>query len=71
MCSVDCSTSGDPSLPDIWAQRLRPLYNASYNKYWVDEFYGWAVTRRTMDAARAVFALTRKSLTASSMAAPG
>ncbi|HVI69984.1 MAG TPA: proton-conducting transporter membrane subunit, partial [Pyrinomonadaceae bacterium] len=44
-----------PSLPDVWAQRLRPLYNASYNKYWVDEFYGWAVTRRTMDAARAVF----------------
>jgi len=45
----------DPSLPDVWASRLRPLYNASYNKYWVDEFYGWAITRRTMDAARAVF----------------
>jgi len=45
-----------PVLPDIWAQRLRPLYLASYNKYWVDEFYGWAVTRRTMDAARAVYA---------------
>jgi NADH-quinone oxidoreductase subunit L len=45
-----------PSLPDLWAQRLRPLYNASYNKFWVDEFYGWAVTRRVMDAARAVFA---------------
>jgi NADH-quinone oxidoreductase subunit L len=44
-----------PALPDIWAQRLRPLYVASYNKYWVDEFYGWAITRRTMDAARAVF----------------
>ena len=44
------------SLPDIWAKRLRPLYVASYNKYWVDEFFGWAVTRRTMDAARAVFA---------------
>ncbi|HEY2961886.1 MAG TPA: NADH-quinone oxidoreductase subunit L [Pyrinomonadaceae bacterium] len=44
-----------PALPDIWAQRLRPLYLASYNKYWVDEFYGWAITRRTMDAARAVF----------------
>ena len=50
---MDCSTSGDPRSPDIWAQRLRPLYVASYNKYWVDEFYGWAVTRRTMDAARA------------------
>src|SRR5205085_438071 len=30
-----------PQLSDIWARRLRPLYNASYNKYWVDEFYGW------------------------------
>jgi NADH-quinone oxidoreductase subunit L len=45
----------DTKLPDIWATRLRPLYIASYNKYWVDEFYGWAITRRTMDAARAVF----------------
>ena len=45
-----------PQLANIWAQRLRPLYVASYNKYWVDEFYGWAVTRRTMDAARAVYA---------------
>ena len=49
-----------PSLPDIWAQRLRPLYRASYNKYWVDEFYGWAVTRRTMDVARAVYAFDSK-----------
>src|SRR6185369_4178819 len=32
----------DPRLPDVWAARLRPLYNASYHKYWVDEFYGWA-----------------------------
>jgi NADH-quinone oxidoreductase subunit L len=44
-----------PQLAGIWSQRLRPLYVASYNKYWVDEFYGWAVTRRTMDAARAVY----------------
>jgi NADH:ubiquinone oxidoreductase subunit 5 (subunit L)/multisubunit Na+/H+ antiporter MnhA subunit len=50
----------NPRLPDIWAQRLRPLYEASYNKYWVDEFYGWAITRRTMDAARAVFAFDSK-----------
>ena len=49
-----------PALAGIWAQRLRPLYTASYNKYWVDEFYGWAVTRRTMDAARAVFAFDSK-----------
>ncbi|HVF22951.1 MAG TPA: NADH-quinone oxidoreductase subunit L [Pyrinomonadaceae bacterium] len=49
-----------PALPNIWAQRLRPLYQASYNKYWVDEFYGAAVTRRTMDAARAVFSFDSK-----------
>jgi NADH-quinone oxidoreductase subunit L len=49
-----------PQLSNIWAQRLRPLYVASYNKYWVDEFYGWAVTRRTMDAARAVYAFDSK-----------
>ena len=45
----------DTSLPDIWAARLAPLYRASYNKYWIDEIYGWAVTRRTMDLARGVF----------------
>ncbi|MEN3329378.1 MAG: NADH-quinone oxidoreductase subunit [Acidobacteriota bacterium] len=44
-----------PALADVWAKRLRPLYVASYNKYWVDEFYGLTVTRRTMDLARAVF----------------
>ena len=49
-----------PQLPNIWAARLRPLYIASYNKYWVDEFYGLAVTRRTMDAARAVFGFDSK-----------
>jgi len=49
-----------PELPNIWAQRLRPLYNASYNKYWVDEFYGMAVTRRTMDAARGVYRFDSK-----------
>jgi len=47
----------DQRLPDIWAARLRPLYNASYHKYWVDEFYGWAITRRTMDLARAVYSV--------------
>ncbi len=44
-----------PALAGIWANRLRPLYLASYNKYWVDEFYGLAITRRTMDAARLVY----------------
>ncbi|HEV7398452.1 MAG TPA: NADH-quinone oxidoreductase subunit L [Pyrinomonadaceae bacterium] len=50
----------DTRLPDIWANRLRPLYQASYNKYWVDEFYGWAITRRTMDVARAVYTVDSK-----------
>jgi NADH-quinone oxidoreductase subunit L len=45
----------NPRLPEAWAQRLKPLYTASYHKYWVDEFYGWAITRRTMDAARVVY----------------
>jgi NADH-quinone oxidoreductase subunit L len=49
-----------PQLPDIWAARLRPLYLASYNKYWVDEFYGLTITRRTMDAARGVFSFDSK-----------
>ncbi|MFN2512029.1 MAG: NADH-quinone oxidoreductase subunit L [Pyrinomonadaceae bacterium] len=49
-----------PGLPDLWASRLKPLYEASYNKYWVDEFYGWVITRRTMDLARAVFAFDAK-----------
>lgn len=50
----------NPQLPELWARRLKPLYQASYNKYWVDEFYGWTVTRRVMDAARAVFAVDSK-----------
>src|SRR2546430_18903 len=50
----------DLRLPDIWAARLRPLYQASYHKYWMDEFYGWAITRRTMDLARGVFAFDSK-----------
>ena len=50
----------DPGLSGLWAKRLRPLYEASYNKYWVDEFYGWAITRRTMDLARGVFAFDSK-----------
>lgn len=45
-----------PNLADVWAARLRPLYLASYNKYWIDEFYGLTITRRTMDLARGVFA---------------
>jgi NADH-quinone oxidoreductase subunit L len=50
----------DPGLPSLWAKRLRPLYEASYNKYWVDEFYGLAITRRTMDLARGVFSFDSK-----------
>jgi len=50
----------NPKLPDLWASRLAPLYRASYNKYWIDEFYGLAITRRTMDLARGVFAFDSK-----------
>ncbi len=49
-----------PQLPDIWAARLAPLYEASHNKYWIDEFYGLAITRRTMDLARGVFEFDSK-----------
>ena len=49
-----------PNLADIWATRLRPLYSASYNKYWIDEFFGLTITRRTMDLARGVFAFDSK-----------
>lgn len=49
-----------PQLADIWAARLAPLYKASYNKYWIDEFYGLTITRRTMDLARGVFAFDSK-----------
>jgi NADH:ubiquinone oxidoreductase subunit 5 (subunit L)/multisubunit Na+/H+ antiporter MnhA subunit len=50
----------DTRLPDIWAKQLAPLYRASYHKYWIDEFFGWAFTRRTMDLARVVFAFDSK-----------
>jgi NADH-quinone oxidoreductase subunit L len=49
-----------PQLADIWAARLKPLYEASYHKYWIDEFYGLGITRRTMDLARGVFAFDSK-----------
>ncbi len=49
-----------PNLADVWAVRLKPLYEASYHKYWIDEFFGWAITRRTMDLARGVFAFDSK-----------
>ena len=50
----------DTRLPDIWAKLFAPLYRASYHKYWIDEFFGWAFTRRTMDLARGVFAFDSK-----------
>jgi NADH-quinone oxidoreductase subunit L len=51
-----------PALPDVWAARLRPLYRASFNKYWVDELYGKLFTRRTMDAARGVYAIDSRGI---------
>src|SRR6185436_4030163 len=49
-----------PNLADVWAARLKPLYLASYNKYWIDEFFGLTVTRRTMDLARVVYTFDSK-----------
>jgi NADH-quinone oxidoreductase subunit L len=51
-----------PGLPDVWAARLRPLYRASFNKYWVDELYAKLFTRRTMDAARIVYTVDSRVL---------
>jgi NADH:ubiquinone oxidoreductase subunit 5 (subunit L)/multisubunit Na+/H+ antiporter MnhA subunit len=51
-----------PGLPDLWAARLKPLYRASFNKYWVDELYAKLFTRRTMDAARGVYAVDSRVL---------
>ncbi|HZG51810.1 MAG TPA: NADH-quinone oxidoreductase subunit L [Pyrinomonadaceae bacterium] len=51
-----------PHLPDLWAARLGALYRASYNKYGVDELYGLLFTRRTMDAARGIYAVDSKGI---------
>jgi NADH-quinone oxidoreductase subunit L len=51
-----------PELPGLWAQRLGPLYRASFNKYWVDELYGMLFTRRTMDLARGVYTADSRGL---------
>ncbi|MGH9942611.1 MAG: NADH-quinone oxidoreductase subunit L [Pyrinomonadaceae bacterium] len=51
-----------PHLPGVWAKRLGALYRASYHKYWVDELYGLLFTRRTMDAARGVYAVDSRGI---------
>ena len=51
-----------PELPGLWAARLSSFYRASFNKYWIDELYGALVTRRTMDAARGVYAADSKGI---------
>jgi len=51
-----------PHLPSVWAARMGALYRASYNKYWIDELYGLLFTRRTMDAARGVYAVDSRSI---------
>jgi len=52
----------NPRLPELWAARLGALYRASYNKYWIDELYGLLFTRRTMDAARGVYAVDSRGI---------
>ncbi|MEO6392637.1 MAG: NADH-quinone oxidoreductase subunit L [Pyrinomonadaceae bacterium] len=49
-----------PGLPDRVATRFGVLYRASLNKFWIDELYGFLFTRRTMDAARGVYAVDSK-----------
>ncbi|MBA3248123.1 MAG: hypothetical protein H0T63_08575, partial [Pyrinomonadaceae bacterium] len=51
-----------PHLPGVWAARMGALYRASYNKYWIDELYGLLFTRRTMDAARGVYAVDSRGI---------
>ena len=51
-----------PHLPAVWAVRFGSFYRASFNKYWVDELYGLLFTRRTMDAARGVYAVDSKGI---------
>jgi len=52
----------NPRLPELWAARFGALYRASYNKYWIDELYGLLFTRRTMDAARSVYAVDSRGI---------
>ncbi len=35
------------TLPGRWAAQLRPLYEASLNKFYIDEFYQWLVVKPT------------------------
>jgi NADH-quinone oxidoreductase subunit L len=53
---------GRPSpVPARLASQLRPLYLASYNKFWVDEFYDWVVIR-PLWAVAAVLAFLDENL---------
>ncbi|MEJ7619078.1 MAG: hypothetical protein WKF30_19370, partial [Pyrinomonadaceae bacterium] len=53
-----------PKQPIMWATRFGPLYRASLNKFWIDDLYGFMLTRRVMDAARAVHALDVQAIDA-------
>ncbi|MGH3183939.1 MAG: hypothetical protein ACRDOE_18840, partial [Streptosporangiaceae bacterium] len=44
----------NPALPDRLAQRLRGLYALVFNKYWVDDLYGAAITRPLAAFSRTV-----------------
>ena len=44
---------GRPSLiPDMLSSRMKPLYQASLNKFYVDEIYEWIVVAPTLIAAK-------------------
>ena len=40
------------SIPDLLSSRLKPLYRASLNKFYVDEIYEWFVVAPTLIAAK-------------------
>jgi NADH-quinone oxidoreductase subunit L len=44
-----------PDLPSLWAQRLPTLYQASLNKWYVDELYDRLFVRPTVQLARALW----------------
>jgi len=46
----------NPNLPKEWAQKLKGLYTLVYNKYFVDEIYGWAIVRPLVQLSRGLWA---------------
>ena len=43
-----------PGIPEALATNFRWAYLAIYNKYFIDEFYDWAVVEPTVDGSRSL-----------------